>query len=482
MKKRLRLVGLFLLVLCFLLVIASCDTHENVTEEQSIQSEAEGSSEQTQEETTSDTDTGSETVSETGSETESETGSETVPPHDWADATCLIPKTCTVCGETEGEALGHQGGEATCKKKATCELCGEVYGKKADHVFDAKATEPENIYTSATITKPAIYFYSCIWCGTNSTKIFPYGEALGAKFDGPRDAIKTGDVDGDLYLYFTDAHMVESNGVASISSSKFARLEKLKPFYDYVTPSFAMSGGDWFNRENDRESAIDTMKLIRQEMTELFGEKSYLVVGNHDFNYQSTQAGQYNEHMLTADEIAEAWFPEYGKTYYTFETESSRYYVFNSGIDWAHVNELTELDNEQIEWFLKGLSENDDEHIVLAPHMVVKPDTIYLVIQTYARIGTAYNARGSYEYNGKTYDFSEKTGMVEYIIGGHAHTESSGEIEGIPYVIAPTMNVNSTTPTSIFVFANYTERKLYILGMGNASDREIALLPIASEN
>lgn len=27
--------------------------------------------------------------------------------HQWEEATCTTPKTCTQCGETEGEALGH---------------------------------------------------------------------------------------------------------------------------------------------------------------------------------------------------------------------------------------------------------------------------------------------------------------------------------------------------------------------------------------
>ena len=27
--------------------------------------------------------------------------------HVWTDATCTTPKTCSECGETEGEALGH---------------------------------------------------------------------------------------------------------------------------------------------------------------------------------------------------------------------------------------------------------------------------------------------------------------------------------------------------------------------------------------
>ena len=31
--------------------------------------------------------------------------------HSWKDADCLNPKTCTVCGKTEGSALGHKPAE-----------------------------------------------------------------------------------------------------------------------------------------------------------------------------------------------------------------------------------------------------------------------------------------------------------------------------------------------------------------------------------
>ncbi len=479
MKRTLKSVLAILIMLSVIVGMAACDAYENEPESQAQSSEAEDVFEQTESESESDSE--SETDTETGAETGAETESETEPEHDWADATCDTPKTCTICGKTEGEALGHSGGEATCERKAICDICGVAYGKKAEHVFDAQATEPDNIYKSATVTTPAVYFYSCIWCGTNGTRIFPYGEAIGDKLMIPKNKLTSGEVDGDYFLYFTDPHFVSKNGVASISDESFAKLEKLKEYFDYVEPSFAMSGGDWFNRGNDRESAIEVLKQIRAKMTEVFGEKSYLVVGNHDYNYQAVAAGTINEDMLTEEELAEAWFPEYGKTYYSFTTESTRYYVFNTGIDWGHADTLTELDHEQIAWFLENLSNNDDEHIVLAPHMVAKPETTYIFIQTYAKISSAYNARGTYEYNGKIYDFSDKTGMVEYIIGGHAHAELSGEIEGIPYVVATTMNVNSTAPTSIFVFANYTERKLYIYGIGNATDREISLLPLEND-
>ena len=34
--------------------------------------------------------------------------------HSWTDATCTAPKTCTLCGETEGSALGHSYVSGTC--------------------------------------------------------------------------------------------------------------------------------------------------------------------------------------------------------------------------------------------------------------------------------------------------------------------------------------------------------------------------------
>ena len=53
--------------------------------------------------------------------------------HDWADATCTEPRTCTVGGETEGEALGHQWVDATCKEVKHCSVCGETEGEPLEH-------------------------------------------------------------------------------------------------------------------------------------------------------------------------------------------------------------------------------------------------------------------------------------------------------------------------------------------------------------
>lgn len=53
--------------------------------------------------------------------------------HDFADATCLVPETCSVCGKTEGEALGHDYADATCTNPVTCKRCGETQGDALGH-------------------------------------------------------------------------------------------------------------------------------------------------------------------------------------------------------------------------------------------------------------------------------------------------------------------------------------------------------------
>ncbi len=49
--------------------------------------------------------------------------------HSWAEADCETPKTCSTCGKTEGEALGHKE-QILPAKAATCTETGLTEGKK----------------------------------------------------------------------------------------------------------------------------------------------------------------------------------------------------------------------------------------------------------------------------------------------------------------------------------------------------------------
>lgn len=50
--------------------------------------------------------------------------------HTWQEATCTTPKTCTECGETEGEPIGHSADEATYWEPSVCSVCGEQLAEK----------------------------------------------------------------------------------------------------------------------------------------------------------------------------------------------------------------------------------------------------------------------------------------------------------------------------------------------------------------
>ena len=55
--------------------------------------------------------------------------------HDWADADCITPKTCKVCGETEGAPLDHNWADADCDTPKTCKVCGATEGTAAGHAW-----------------------------------------------------------------------------------------------------------------------------------------------------------------------------------------------------------------------------------------------------------------------------------------------------------------------------------------------------------
>ena len=80
--------------------------------------------------------------------TQAPTEEPTTPPatcsHNWKDATCTTPKTCTKCGATEGKASGHNWKDATCTAPKTCSKCNATEGNAGGHSWkDATCTAPK---------------------------------------------------------------------------------------------------------------------------------------------------------------------------------------------------------------------------------------------------------------------------------------------------------------------------------------------------
>ena len=101
--------------------------------------------------------------------------------HEWLKATCTEPRTCSICGATEGEPKGHKVEEwettvkATCtetgEKSGECLRCGEMiteaYGPKGHKVEEWKTLE------KATCTEPGERVGECTRCGERVDEEIP---------------------------------------------------------------------------------------------------------------------------------------------------------------------------------------------------------------------------------------------------------------------------------------------------------------------
>lgn len=98
--------------------------------------------------------------------------------HEWSEATCTEPQVCSICGQTQGEALGHDVQEWTVDKEATCSekgsrsgvctRCGETVSEdipKAEHTpGDWEVSKDYSVSSSGTVT-PGEEVIECSVCG-----------------------------------------------------------------------------------------------------------------------------------------------------------------------------------------------------------------------------------------------------------------------------------------------------------------------------
>lgn len=53
--------------------------------------------------------------------------------HEWQASTCLAPRTCILCGETEGKLRAHEWGSTDCQAPQPCVVCGTMDGLEVTH-------------------------------------------------------------------------------------------------------------------------------------------------------------------------------------------------------------------------------------------------------------------------------------------------------------------------------------------------------------
>ncbi|MBQ8893533.1 MAG: hypothetical protein IJ043_03895 [Clostridia bacterium] len=146
LKKPIQIIAV---VLLFVLVIATAPSEETPS-----------SPDVSVEETEKDPGIVFDDVAEDADQPESD---EIVHEHSFAEATCISPQKCTECGETLGEAKGHEWMAATCTAAKSCSVCGVTEGDVTEHSW-----------SPATCSAPK----TCTVCGTTT------GSSAGHKYSG----------------------------------------------------------------------------------------------------------------------------------------------------------------------------------------------------------------------------------------------------------------------------------------------------------
>ncbi len=201
--------------------------------------------------------------------------------HEWQEATCTQPRTCTVGGETEGEPLGHTWEDATCTKPKTCSVCGETEGEALGHTWvDATCTEPKTCsvcgetegealghkLTEANYQSPA----TCTVCGATEGEPLPsWFEEHGFTCDAKED---------EVYEYTT--YCWDNKSVKTTGRLVFSEYETFESDEDHP----AKDGYEW--------------KTVRVTIT--FDD-------DNAFNYGMQVRGQLRDYYKVNEEVDEDW-------------------------------------------------------------------------------------------------------------------------------------------------------------------------------
>lgn len=280
----------------------------------------------------------------------------------------------------------------------------------------------------------------------------------------------SGKNDVEAFVYFTDPHaMGGSDNFTDANKTRFNNLLRyITSFHKTIPSSFVLCGGDWLNNGDTKAVATWKLGLLNQFRTSMNIKQ---VVGNHDYNYQG------NNGTLTAKQVARLMFIDEEKTYYTFDTPLTKYFVLDTEIDTDEmVNGMSNYKWEQIDWLANQLLTNTKGHIVIAMHMYRKSPTgaILAMSNNLQALLAAFNSRETITLNEQTYDFSDCTGKVAYIICGHTHVDTIYTEAEIPVVT--TKNVETNFDFDL-VCCDYSNGKLYLLrALGNNTARSVDII------
>ena len=264
----------------------------------------------------------------------------------------------------------------------------------------------------------------------------------------------------ESFVFFTDQHLMGYSGT-DFSSNLETYIGTLQKVYNSIPANFIVSGGDWLNNGDTPENACFKLGYIDGFMNSMF-KNYYGIVGNHDTNYQGTE-------RLTQTAIDNVWYRKTKKAYYKFEGINSMNYCFDSGTDSDNV--MRDYRWEQINWFAQELLTDNPTHATVFTHIIWNNDVVQNFADNLTKLINAFNTHTSITLNSITYDFTNTTGHIDYVLSGHIHSDKNDTVNGVLCIATTTFAYSQSTPTFDMVFNDYDNNKVYLTRFGNGESR-----------
>lgn len=309
-----------------------------------------------------------------------------------------------------------------------------------------------------------------IWLKFITKDIFnsaPYNKSIDWRIKVAEfNALMNTDSKVETFLFFTDQHILGNSGNEPQANMNSA-IATLQKYYNSCPLNFIISGGDWLNHGDTDDQACYKLGYVEGFMNSMF-KNFHQIVGNHDTNYQGTV-------QLSQQTLNNLWFrkEEGNRSYYSFDGTCSKNYVLDSGIDWGASSTMTDYHWEQVDWLANKLINDNPTHATVMTHMVWVSNsehTLALFADNVTKLLNAFNTHTTITLNNISYDFSDKTGHVDYVICGHIHDDYIATVNDIPCV--GTINFNKTYPSFDLVCNDYDNHKVRMIRVGTGENRE----------
>jgi len=242
--------------------------------------------------------------------------------HEWQEATCIEPKTCSKCGKTEGDALGHEWQNATCTEPKTCTRCGETEGAALGHKWS-----DWEVTSEATAVQDGVRTRICTICGSTENENFglevlhkdgyflmspkEFGERLDSKLIG-QDATMYYNMNGMSCGITGSMDLGQYKKGEAIASILFSSKEGTLDISEKDSKSIHLIAAKFFTTDSDK--IVDTMLGIIQTC---------------DGSVDDTGARSIGRSIIAAAQNGDITYEENGITY-TF-TQRKDYYIFFVG-------------------------------------------------------------------------------------------------------------------------------------------------------